>query len=73
MADWIDESQEQQIKMLQEPIAQAISAPRRASAHFCEDCEMAIPEPRRKIIPGVQRCNDCQELNEIKRRNYRSI
>jgi len=73
MADWIDESQEHQLRMLQEQIAQAITAPRSASAHICEDCEMAIPEPRRKIIPGVQRCIECQEINEIKRRNYRSI
>jgi len=46
MADWIDESQEHQLRMLQEQIAQAITAPRSASAHICEDCEMAIPEPR---------------------------
>ncbi|QLK62519.1 conjugal transfer protein TraR [Enterobacteriaceae bacterium Kacie_13] len=73
MADWIDESQEYQLRMLEEQITRATHAPRSASAYFCEDCEMAIPEPRRKIIPGVKRCIECQEINEIKSRNYRSI
>lgn len=73
MADWIDESQEHQLRMLEAQIAQATKATRKASAHFCEDCETAISEQRRKIIPGVQRCTECQEINEIKLRNYRSI
>jgi len=73
MADWIDESQEYQLRMLEEHIARATKAPCSTSAQFCEDCETAIPEQRRKIIPGVQRCIECQEINEIKSRNYRPI
>ena len=30
------------------------------SAH-CEQCEVLIPEPRRKAIPGVRLCVSCQE------------
>lgn len=73
MADWIDESQEYQLKMLEAQIAQAIRLPASASALFCEDCDTAIPEQRRKIIPGVQRCIECQEINELKRKNYRPV
>jgi len=27
----------------------------------CEQCEVLIPEPRRKAIPGVRLCVSCQE------------
>jgi len=73
MADWIDESQEYQLSILEAQISRATRAPCRASALFCEDCDAAIPEQRRKIIPGVQRCIECQEINELKRKNYRSV
>ncbi|MFU2315971.1 TraR/DksA C4-type zinc finger protein [Rahnella sp. PCH160] len=73
MADWIDESQEYQLTVLQEQIARATRTPKAPSAYFCEDCEGAIPEQRRKIIPGVQRCIDCQEINELRKKNYRSV
>ena len=36
------------------------------SAHFCEECDCAIPEGRRVAVPGVQFCADCQGIIEIK-------
>jgi len=54
MADWIDESQEQQIKMLQEQIAQAISAPRRAALQptFVKTAKWRYPNPGVKLFPA---------------------
>lgn len=34
--------------------------PKGESLSHCEECETAIPEPRRKAIPGVRLCVDCQ-------------
>ncbi|MBW7982193.1 DksA/TraR family C4-type zinc finger protein [Enterobacillus tribolii] len=31
------------------------------SAEFCEECGEPIPEARRKALPGVQFCVNCQE------------
>lgn len=30
------------------------------SLEFCEDCDEAIPEARRKALPGVRCCVECQ-------------
>ena len=30
------------------------------SDHFCEECGAEIPEARRKALPGVQLCVNCQ-------------
>jgi phage/conjugal plasmid C-4 type zinc finger TraR family protein len=40
--------------------------PTRPSAKWCEapGCGERIPDERRKAIPGVQYCVDCQELKE---------
>jgi phage/conjugal plasmid C-4 type zinc finger TraR family protein len=73
MADWIDESQEYQLKMLEAQITQATRSQTLPSALFCVDCDTPIAELRRKIIPGVQRCIECQEIEEIKRKNYRPV
>lgn len=34
------------------------------SAEFCEECDAAIPEARRKAVPGVQLCVTCQSKAE---------
>ena len=34
------------------------------SATHCEECDSAIPEARRKAIPGVQLCVACQSSLE---------
>jgi phage/conjugal plasmid C-4 type zinc finger TraR family protein len=38
--------------------------PKGESLTHCEECETAIPEPRRKAIPGVRLCVDCQSEAE---------
>ena len=32
-----------------------------AARTHCEDCEAAIPEARRALVPGVRLCVQCQE------------
>jgi phage/conjugal plasmid C-4 type zinc finger TraR family protein len=34
------------------------------SAAHCEECDRAIPEARRKAIPGVRLCIECQSALE---------
>jgi len=36
------------------------SIPRGESLIRCEECDAKIPEARRKVIPGVRLCVDCQ-------------
>ena len=36
------------------------SIPRGESLARCEECDAKIPEARRKVIPGVRLCVDCQ-------------
>ena len=44
--------------------------PRGESRETCEDCDEAIPEARRRAIPGVRRCVTCQaELDATETRN----
>lgn len=31
---------------------------------FCEDCDIEIPEGRRKAMPGATRCIKCQEAHD---------
>lgn len=35
-----------------------------ASATHCIECDEPIPDQRRELLPGVQRCIDCQQLHE---------
>ena len=30
----------------------------------CEECDAAIPEARRKAVPGVRLCVDCQQQHD---------
>lgn len=38
--------------------------PKGESALFCGECGESIPEARRKALPGVRLCRDCQEEAE---------
>ena len=40
------------------------------SAEDCEDCGETIPEQRRTLIPGVQKCVSCQELLDKRKKLY---
>ena len=39
-------------------------APKGPSAKHCEECEVRIPEARRKAVPGVRLCVACQEARD---------
>lgn len=38
------------------------------SAFYCLECDEVIPHARRAAIIGVQRCIQCQQINELKRK-----
>jgi phage/conjugal plasmid C-4 type zinc finger TraR family protein len=38
--------------------------PRGESLKHCEECGVAIPEARRKAVPGVRLCVDCQQQKD---------
>lgn len=38
--------------------------PKGPSRAKCEECETAIPEARRKALPGVRLCVSCQEAHD---------
>lgn len=62
--DQIDASIEDAVKLARSRL------PEGESLTHCEECGAAIPEARRRIIPGVRLCVKCQEvhdLDEIKR------
>lgn len=40
--------------------------PKGESLTHCEECEEIIPEARRKALPGVRCCVDCQSEREEK-------
>jgi len=40
------------------------------SAEWCEECGMEIPELRRKAVPGVELCVDCQRVVELSAKGY---
>ncbi|MBW2432472.1 MAG: DksA/TraR family C4-type zinc finger protein [Deltaproteobacteria bacterium] len=56
--DQIDASVKDAVKRARSRLPEGESATR------CEECESAIPEARRKAIPGVRLCVDCQSALE---------
>jgi phage/conjugal plasmid C-4 type zinc finger TraR family protein len=38
--------------------------PKGASLKQCEECDAAIPEARRRALPGVRLCVACQEAHD---------
>lgn len=54
--DQIDASVEDAIKLARSRIPEGESRLR------CEECDAPIPEARRKAVPGVRLCVQCQEL-----------
>ncbi|MCX8962729.1 TraR/DksA C4-type zinc finger protein [Erwinia psidii] len=66
MADMMDLVQQRTEEMLARNIALVTHRPVTVSASFCEDCDSAIPEARRRAMQGVTRCVACQEFTEMK-------
>lgn len=42
------------------------------SATHCCDCEEEIPEQRREVVAGCQRCAECQEEEELRGKHRRA-
>ncbi len=57
------------LALLQHQQAHAVD-PKAVSADWCEDCGIEIPDARRKAVPGVQLCVDCQGEIERHARMY---
>ncbi|WP_337029730.1 TraR/DksA family transcriptional regulator [Pantoea agglomerans] len=64
MADSMDIVQQRTDEMLARNIANIINRAPAISASFCEDCDVPIPEMRRRAYLGVTRCVSCQEIEE---------
>lgn len=56
--DQIDASVDEAIERARQGLAKGISA------KVCEECGKKIPEARRKAIPGLQLCINCQSALE---------
>lgn len=56
--DQIDASVEDEVKRARSQLATG------ESAVHCDECDCAIPEARRKAIPGVRLCIECQSALE---------
>lgn len=62
--------QKQMESTLEDAVQRARSQlPRGESLATCEECGEPIPEPRRKAIPGVRLCVDCQTVVDKKQSN----
>jgi len=70
MVDTMDIAQQRQAERLAQDIAAVTQRPKGISAFFCEECDSAIPEARRRALNGVSRCVGCQELAERRARHY---
>lgn len=68
--DAMDLEQQRQDEILAQNIAVVTQRPLKISTLFCEDCDIAIPEARRRALEGVTRCITCQEISELKNRHY---
>ena len=63
--------QEQMESTLEDAVQRARSQlPRGESLEFCEECGEPIPEARRKAIPGVRLCVECQSELDKKQSSF---
>ena len=44
--------------------------PRGESLKHCQQCETPIPDARRKALPGVRMCVDCQSQSDTRQADY---
>ncbi|SEQ32016.1 phage/conjugal plasmid C-4 type zinc finger protein, TraR family [Rosenbergiella nectarea] len=71
MADSMDFTQERTEEMRQRNVDNVLNRQKLPSRSFCVDCDMPIPELRRRTLIDVERCVDCQQISEIKKNNFR--
>jgi phage/conjugal plasmid C-4 type zinc finger TraR family protein len=63
--------QEQIDSTIEDAIARARNQmPRGDSLSHCEECDAPIPEARRKAIPGVRLCVNCQAEHDKEQAAY---
>ncbi len=62
--DQIDASVEDAVKRIREQIPQG------ESLVDCEECGAAIPEARRKAVPGVHLCIECQSAADHAQKGF---
>lgn len=69
MPDEIDRDQEFNEQRLEEMIEQNRFKPATTpSLYYCRLCGESIPEKRRKTLPGVTTCTECQTILEHSQR-----
>ncbi len=69
MADEADIANEDLERKLTAALAKRIQYSGESALH-CEECGDKIPAGRRKILPGVTTCADCQSVREREARRY---
>ncbi|MCL4106520.1 UNVERIFIED_CONTAM: hypothetical protein GTU68_009654 [Idotea baltica] len=62
--DQIDASLEDKVNRARDQL------PRGESASHCDQCGVAIPEARRKAVPGVRHCVLCQEALDAEQTTF---
>jgi len=62
--DQIDASLEDEVKRIRDQL------PRGESASNCEECDVQIPEARRKVMPGVRLCVVCQDVVDAEQKTF---
>lgn len=70
-AEIIDQANELEELQREAAIAKCRINHSAVSATHCRDCGEEIPEPRRKLVAGCQRCADCQEDEELRVKHRR--
>ncbi|MEX9822899.1 TraR/DksA family transcriptional regulator [Raoultella planticola] len=70
MADSMDLVQQRVEENLQRHIQNARARQPGIARVLCIDCDAPIPTARRQAIPGVQCCETCQEIAELKSKHY---
>lgn len=64
MADLVDIANDAQQQRLDDAISSIRNQPIGESREDCEECGGKIPAARRKAVPGVDRCTQCQQDHE---------
>lgn len=68
--DNIDRITELELGLFELRLKAVTCKPLRQSALHCTECGNDIPDRRRKTLPGVQLCVGCQEVTEVRDRNF---
>ena len=71
MPEIIDQANELEELQREAAIAKCRINHAAVSATHCRDCGEEIPERRRELVAGCQRCADCQEVEEILKKHRR--